>query len=134
VNPEERLLPAFESFRKALFDSDVGTLREMIAEDYRGFDPQGRPQDIEMILEAYRPGGVKLDRYDVEDVDARIVGDVGIVTGTGRIEGAFGEHRFGHHVRFLDLYIHRDGRWLLYLSSVTPLAVEAPGMDHKGEG
>jgi hypothetical protein len=121
VGSEERLLSAFERFRKALFDSDVEALRDLIAEDYQGFDPQGRPQSKQMILEAYRPGGVALDRYDVEDITTRIIGDVGIVTGTGRVEGRYAEFRFAHHVRFVDLYVHRGGRWQLYLGQVTPL-------------
>ncbi len=121
MGSEERLLSAFECFRKALFDSDVAALRALIADDYQGFDPQGRRQSKEMILEAYRPGGVALDRYDVEDIQTRIVGDVGIVTGTGRVEGRYAEDRFAHHVRFVDLYVHRDGGWQLYVGQVTPL-------------
>lgn len=118
---EEQLLLTFESFREALFDSDAKALREMIAEDYLGFDPQGQPQDMKMILEAYRPGGVKLNQYNVKDLETRIIGDVGIITGQGRIQGTYASHEFGHHVRFLDLYVLRDGRWRLYLSQVTPL-------------
>lgn len=121
MSDKENLLSAFERFRKALFESDIETLRAMIAEDYQGFDPQGRAQGKEMILEAYRPGGVALERYDVEDLRTRIIGDVGIVTGTGCVEGRYAEYRFAHHVRFVDLYVHRDGRWHLYLGQVTPL-------------
>lgn len=121
VSSEEQLLLAFERFKEALFGSDVESLREIIAEEYQGFDPQGQSQDRKMILEAYRPGGVKLDRYDVEDLEVRIVGDVGIITGKGCIQGTYADHEFGHHVRFMDLYVRRDGGWLLYLSQVTPL-------------
>jgi len=121
VSAEEQLLLTFERFKKALFDSDAGALQEIIAEDYRGFDLQGRPQDIEMVLEAYRPGGVKLDRYDVEDLELRILGDVGILTGRGRIRGTYADHEFEHRLRFLDMYICREGAWRLYLSHVTPL-------------
>ena len=121
MSSEEHLLLVFDRFREALLASDSGALREMIAEDYQGFDPQGQPQNLTMILEAYRPGGVKLQRYDVEDLETRIIGDVGIITGSGRIEGRYAEYEFSHHVRFLDLYVQRDGRWQLYLSQVTPL-------------
>jgi hypothetical protein len=121
VRSEEQLLLTFEKFRKALFDSDTQALREMIGEDYQGFDLHGQPQDMKMILDAYCPGGVKLDSYDVEDLDTRIIENVGIITGTGRIQGTYAGHKFGHHVRFLDLYVQRDGRWRLCMSQVTPL-------------
>ena len=124
MSSEEQLLQLFERFRKALFDCDVETLREMIAEDYRGFDPQGRIQDRNMTLKAYCAGGVKLDRYDVQDLEVRIIEEVGIITGTGRIQGRYAESAFTHHLRFLDVYIHREGLWRLYLSQVTPLEAE----------
>jgi len=114
-------LLTFERFKEALFDSDAEALREIIAEDYQGFDPQGQPQDMKMILEAYGPGGVRLDRYDVEDLETRIVGDVGIIMGRGCIRGRYADHEFEHRVRFLDMYIHREGAWRLYLTQVTPL-------------
>ena len=121
MSSEEQLMQSFERFRKALFDCDADALREMIAEDYRGFDPQGQLQDKRMTLEAYCPGGVKLDRYDVEDLETRIIERVGIITGTGRIQGRYADSVFEHHVRFLDVYVHEDGRWRLYVSQVTPL-------------
>jgi len=121
VSSKEQLLQTFERFRKALFDCDANALREMIAEDYQGFDPQGQLQDKKMTLEAYCPGGVRLERYDVEDLEIRIIEKVGIITGTGRIQGKYAESVFAHHVRFLDIYVDKDGRWRLYLSQVTPL-------------
>ena len=121
MSSDEQLLLIFERFRKAMFDSDDKALQEMIAEDYRGFDPRGQPQDRKMILESFRPGGVKLDIYEVEDIETQIIGDVGMITGKGRIQGTYAEHKFAHHIRFLDLYVQRDGLWRLYLSQVTPL-------------
>lgn len=74
-----------------------------------------------MILEAYRPGGVTLDAYDVEEIDARIIAPVGMITGKGRIRGKYAGYEFEDLVRFVDVYIDRGGRWQLYYSQVTPL-------------
>ena len=68
-----------------MFDCDVQVLRGLIAEDYLGYDPAGNPQDLKMTLEAYQRGGVQLDRYDVEDLEVRIVGELGTITGKGYI-------------------------------------------------
>lgn len=121
MSSEEQLLQSFERLRKALFDRDTEIIREMIAEEYHGFDPRGRVQDRQAILEAYCRGGVELDRYDVEDLQVRIIGKAGIITGTGRIHGKYAESEFAHYLRFLDLYIRSGGLWRLYLSQVTPL-------------
>jgi hypothetical protein len=122
MNERVLLLETFERLRKALFDCDVESLRELIAEDYIGYDPSGNPQNLAMTLEVYKPGGAKLDRYDVEELDVRIVGEIGIMSGKGYIHGTFADAEFEHDLRFLDLYILRDGAWSLYLSQVTPLA------------
>jgi hypothetical protein len=104
-----------------LFSCDVQKLKKLIAEEYVGYDPQGNPQDLKMTLEAYQPGCVKLDTYDVEKIETRVIGEVGIITGKGYIHGKFAECEFEHRLRFLDLYIFREGRWRLYLSQVTPI-------------
>jgi ketosteroid isomerase-like protein len=121
MDDKEILLSAFEKMRKALFDCDVQALQELIAEDYIGYDPNGNPQDRKMTLEAYQPGGAQLDIYDVEGVEVRIAGEIGIITGRGYIHGTFADAEFEHDLRFLDIYIMRDDAWKLYISQVTPL-------------
>ena len=121
MNDKEILLSVFEKVRKALFDCDVQALQELIAEDYVGYGPAGDPQDRKMTLEVYQPGGAKLDTYDVEGVEVRIVGEIGIITGTGYIHGTFADAEYEHYLRFLDIYIMRDDSWKLYLSQLTPL-------------
>ena len=121
MDSKTELLSIFEKFKQALFHCDSAALRQMIAEDYQGFDPQGQPQGRNMILETYRPGGVKLDAYDVEELEARVIERVGIITGKGRIRGKYASHDFEHLVRFVDLYVQRGGQWQLYYSQVTPM-------------
>ncbi len=121
---EDELSQTFHRLQEALLHSDVNSLRDLIADEYRGFDPRGQLQDKEMTLESYGPGGVRLQRYDVEESETRIIGEVGIICGKGIIQGFFGECEFWHKLRFLDLYVRRDNRWQLFLSQVTPLISE----------
>lgn len=90
-------------------------------EEYVGFDPSGNPQDKKMSLDAYRPGAAKLDKYDVEEVEAKVIGEVGVITGRGFIHGTFAGFEFEHSLRFMDLYLYQEDTWQLYLSQVTPL-------------
>ena len=121
MSENENLLDTFNKLRDALFSCDVQMLKELMAEDYVGYDPHGNPQDLKMTLEAYQPGGTKLDTYDVEEIETRVIGEVGIITGKGYIHGTFAGCEFEHNLRFIDLYILREGRWKLYLSQVTPI-------------
>jgi len=115
------LMEAFNKLRKAMLNNDEEKLKLWIAEEYVGFDPSGNLQDNNMSLEAYKPGAVKLDAYEIEDLRARVIGEVGIIIGKAYIHGTFAEGEFEHYLRFLDLYISREGRWQLYLSPVTPI-------------
>ena len=121
MSDKAELLNTFKRLREALLGCDVEVLEDLIAEDYIGYDPHGNPQGFKMTLEAYQPGCVQLDRYDVEDLEVRIVGEIGIITGKGYIHGSFADAEFEHDLRFLDLYIIRDGAWRLYMTQVTPL-------------
>ena len=121
MSDKTQLLEAFDRLKEAMFANDVETLDQLMAEEYVGYDPSGNPQDKALSLDAYSPGNAELDKYDVKEVDARVIGEVGIITGKGYIHGTFAGAEFEHDLRFLDLYIHRDGRWQLYLSQVTPL-------------
>jgi hypothetical protein len=111
LTDETNLLETFDKFREALFCNDVEMLNLLIAEEYVGFDPLGNTQDKNMSLDGYRAGATKLDKYDVEEVTSVVLGVVGIITGKGYIRGHFAESDFEHNLRFLDLYVHRDGRY-----------------------
>ena len=117
----EALLEASESIRHALLANDTDSLARLLADDYRGFDPNGGTQDRAMLLGAYGPGGVRLERYETSEVTTRVVGDVGLVMGVGTLGGRYGEHRFDHRVRFLDVFVQRGSTWQLSVSQVTEL-------------
>jgi len=117
LNPESR----FEQFRQALLHCETAALDDLVAEDYRGIGPEGEPSDKKMILEAYRPDGVRLDAYEVEELETGTFGPVGLITGRGRIRGQYGSGEFDHRVRFVDVYADRGAGWQLVYSQVTPL-------------
>jgi hypothetical protein len=122
LNIKEPLVATSERFRQAMFTNDVRLLETLIADDHLGYDPAGNVQDKKMSVEAYQPGCAKLDKYDVDQLDVRVLGEVGIITGRGYIHGDFAGAQFEHHLRFMDIYVYRTGTWQLYLSQVTPIA------------
>lgn len=121
MSNKTNLLATFDKLREALHTNDVQVLNMLIAEEYTGFDPHGNPQDKTMTVDAYKPGAAKLDKYSLDGVTTSVIGSVGIISGKGYIRGKYAEFEFEHSLRFLDIYIHREGRWQLYLSQVTPL-------------
>ena len=117
----EGLLEAFERIRHGLLNNDTDLLSRLVADDYRGFDPNGGEHDRAVLLQVYSPGGVQLHSYDTSEVTTRIVGDVGLVMGVGALSGRHDEQQFEHRLRFLDVYEYSGSDWLLLVSQVTEM-------------
>ena len=98
---------------------DVRVLEKLIAADYMGYDPAGRPQDRPGVLRAYAEGGVRVTALVQSDLRVRVVGEVGLVAGVSEFQGRQREEPFDFRLRFLDVYVWRDGRWQLIASQDT---------------
>jgi ketosteroid isomerase-like protein len=102
--------------------SDVPALQELLAPDYAGYDPAGRPQDRSSVVRAYADGSVQLKILEQSDLRARVMGEVGLVAGVSKLQGSQGAEFFDFRLRFLDVYAWRDGRWQLVASQDTYLS------------
>lgn len=123
------LLAAFRAVRDALLARDVPVLRELYAEDFRAHSLQGGVEDRGAVLAAYGQGGVHLDLFEVEDLSVEVFGEVGILTGLGSISGSYERTEFRHRVRFVDIFVRRDGRWRYRFSQSTEVL---PGEELSG--
>ena len=120
----ESLLAAFGAVRDALLNGDRDAIRALYAEEFRSHSLSGDIEGRETVLEAFGPGGVRLDMFEVEDLAAEVFGEVGILTGQGSISGRFDKSEFRHRVRFVDVFLRRDGRWRYHFSQSTEIAAE----------
>lgn len=116
---EEVITEAFYAVRNALSVPDPEALDTLIAEDYRGFDIRGGVETRELILEYYRPGVCRLASLEVEDLRTHVSGNLGMLTGLGNLSGSYRDETFQHTVRFCDVFVRRDSRWLLLFGQTT---------------
>jgi ketosteroid isomerase-like protein len=121
VSSEASLLDAAQRLAEAERRADLRVLEELMAEDYQGHDPVGRPQDRAGVVQAYAEGGVRVTALGQSDLRVRVIGEVGLVVGVSAYEGRHGAQPFGFRLRFLDVYAWRDGRWQLIASQDTHL-------------
>jgi hypothetical protein len=63
MSTEKQLLTVFEELREALFDCNQSKLNELISDEYQGFSLNGTVERKEDILQAYKPGSIKLSKY-----------------------------------------------------------------------
>jgi ketosteroid isomerase-like protein len=121
VSTEASLLEAARRLAEAERRGDVGALEQLLAADYVGYDPAGRAQDRTRLRRAYAEGTVRITSLAQRDLQARVLGEAGIVTGVSAFQGKQGEESFDFTLRFLDVYAWRDGRWQLVASQDTRL-------------
>jgi hypothetical protein len=123
LSTEASLLDAAQRLAQAEAKGDIPALEALLASDYQGYDPSGRPQDRAGVLRGYAEGGgVKVASLLQSDLRVRVLGEAGLVAGINVMRGQQGHERFDLRLRFLDVYAWRDGRWQLVASQDTRLA------------
>ena len=88
------LLDAAQRLADAERRGDVGALEQIIGADYTGYDPAGRHQDRTGVLRAYTDGRVRVATLGQSELSARVVGEVGLVTGVSAFRGKQGDEPF----------------------------------------
>jgi ketosteroid isomerase-like protein len=121
LSTEASLLDAAGRLAQAEQEGDVSALEQLLAPDYHGYDPSGRPQDRAGVLRGYAEGGVRLTTLRQSELRVRVLGDTGLVAGINALRGQQGPEHFDLRLRFLDVYAWRDSRWQLVASQDTRL-------------
>ena len=122
MSSEASLLDAARRLAQAEAKGDIPVLEQLLAPDYQGYDPFGRPQNRAGVLRGYAEGGgVKVTSLLQSDLRARVLGEAGLVAGINVMRGQQGHEHFDLRLRFLDVYAWRDGRWQLVASQDTRL-------------
>lgn len=119
MSQDEELLDAFHRFQRALISNDLGELDRMMAPGYRGYSLRGELEGRGLILEAWAPGGVRMDEFTYEDLRIEVRGEIGILTGNGFVSGDFMGEPWEHNVHFCDLYVKSEMGWQVFLSHTT---------------
>ena len=119
MSQNEELLDAFHRFQRALISNDLGELNRRMAPGYRGYSIRGELEDRTAVLEAWAPGGVRMDEFTYEDLRIDVRGEIGILTGNGFVSGDFMGEPWEHHVHFCDLYVKSEMGWKVFLSHTT---------------
>jgi hypothetical protein len=117
----EGLLKAFEELIEALKNSNSSKLEKIISDDYSGFGLQGTIEDKVNIIQHFKPGAIKLSKYEVEELKYEVLDNVGLVSGRGIIAGSYGAYEFKHTVLFTDIFKYTGGVWKYYKSQVTEI-------------
>jgi len=119
---------ATRQFGEAWARGDTNALGQMLSPSYTHTDVRGRCLDRDEWL-TYAGGRVgETTQIAFADVRTRLVGDIAVITGRNDMTGGSilsGDERSKLSIRFTQVWIRRDGRWLreaFQATLVDPLA------------
>jgi len=111
----QELDAAARAFGEASGSGDVAALRSLLSPTYTHTDVRGRFQDCDAWL-AYAAGRRgEATPITFVDVATRIKGDVAVITGRNDMTGGsivIGDSRSTISIRFTQVWVRIDGRWL----------------------
>lgn len=95
---------------------------QVVAPEWTVIDAFGRQQDKPAMLAQLKNLKGSLDSFRVYDVQVRFLkDDVALVTAEAiAVSGAAGEKN-KVTCRFMDVFMHREGKWLVVASQLTPV-------------
>lgn len=97
----------------AMVAQDVATLEPMLAEELRYVHSNGQLENKPQFIETIRSGRLRYLAITVQELDVRTYGDVAVLDGLLTADAQAGNQPVKLTLRFIDVYVNRDGRWQL---------------------
>jgi hypothetical protein len=117
----EGLKLVFEEMREALKQCNSQAIDRIVSDEYSGFSLYGIIETKNDILDNFKPELINITEYSVEDEKYEMFGDIGIISGKGKISGHFNENQFLHNILFTDIFIYTAHCWKYYKSQNTEI-------------
>ena len=119
---EQTLIDLDARRMKAMTDGDVATLKAILADDLSYFHSSARVDTKKSLIEGMESGVTSFDSIEPADVEARVYGSSGVVTGTARFRVSTQGRKLDFGVRFTDVWVQKDGDWRMVAWQSTKLS------------
>ena len=102
-----------DAWVKAIVSKDTATLGNFIADDFAGFDPDGKHVTKSQLLDGYKSDPSTLSSSTNENMDVHVYGsNVASVCGTTTEKGTDKSGKqFTRSYMWIDTWMERDGKW-----------------------
>ena len=121
TDPKSTLIQTEQQWNQALKARDRGWFEEHLAADFTDVSSgDGSFHTKAENLAALTTDTTTYETLELSELQARVEGNAGIVTGVNHIGGHDDRgNAFDVRLRFTDTYIRRDSRWLVWASQHT---------------
>jgi len=96
---------------KAMVDGDVATLDTIFADDLTYSHSNGWTQTKAEFIDSIRHGELQYQEIKPDAVEIRVYGRTAVVTGRAHVKAKVKGQDVNIELRFLDVYVQRQGRW-----------------------
>jgi ketosteroid isomerase-like protein len=98
---------------KAMIDMNPEALADSLADEFFYHQPNGKSNDKEGYIKQMMTGAVKIFSAERYDVKVNVYGDLATAMGGTRLDIELGGERRKTDLRYLNVWVKRDGRWQL---------------------
>lgn len=111
MTPSDQIAKQEQELAKAMLNSNVQQLDELISDDLIFTDHTGRLLDKAADLEAHRSGTLKIDTLESSGQLIKIFGNTAVVSVLVNIGGSYAAEHFKGTLRFTRVWMKRDDSW-----------------------
>jgi ketosteroid isomerase-like protein len=112
---------------KAIARKDRAAIEANMADDFRQIDGAGNVETRQSFVDGVMAPELEIAPYTVEDFDARIYGDVALLSGRTQMTGKYQGKTFNTHYRYIDVYVRRDDEWKIVSVQISKIPATAAG-------
>ena len=113
ATPANKRLSGSRSRGGRLINGNVAFLDSLYAKEFRVQGTNGKVISRADDIAGFASGDIRPELITAEEMQVAIYGDVAVVTGLDHLKGNYKGHVGEGRVRFMDVIVHRDGRWQL---------------------
>jgi hypothetical protein len=112
TTPAEDSVRALEAARgQALLQADTNALSRLVAPEFVEISRLGQVRTRADNIRDIASGDLKLTAVKYDSLTVRIYGDVAVLRGIADNTGTFRGFPFAGRIRYLRIFVRRDGRW-----------------------
>jgi hypothetical protein len=119
--PEDSVRAVEMSRAQALLHADTATLSRLVADEFIEISRLGQIRTKADNIRDIGSGDLRLLSVRYDSLVVRIYGDVAVLRGIADNTGTFRGFPFSGKIRYMRVFVRRDGRWQAVAMQQTPL-------------
>lgn len=118
---EKELLRIQDEWAGARVKRDVPYLERLYAREFRVHSMNGSVVSRQADIAAFASGELKPDLVQDQDMEVPVYGETALLTGIENLAGTYKGNYGEMALRFLNVFVRREGRWQLVVHQSTPV-------------